>query len=319
MYTKEDLDFAYICPFSTEAKKIIEEAGNSIEQEYFEKASKHIIKIASAENPSPSYFDTEIEAIKISYLKTYAYARILLSAISNPVLISKFVGYEAKRTITAFSAMSSNQLLKLADQVGLPFGVDLSALPNRYYIRLAKFLDILEKENKTGIYLSNLVLKNGIVYMSLEELQQIFETAIRKMINSGMPIPKSMLPKEAISYSNELKKIIAPPLKHAGAQGETSWIEALLKMPIADARHRTVNLILAPYMVNVKNYDVDTATKIISEYIDRCKQIEPSTKVSESYIRYQCDYAKKRGLKPLSKQKAMEILSGILEDSFFEH
>jgi hypothetical protein len=69
-----------------------------------------------------------------------------------------------------------------------------------------------------------------------------------------------------------------------------------------------VNLILAPYLVNSKGLEVEQASRIIVDYIERCKQIDPSTKINERYIEYQCNYAKKRGLRPLSLDRARELL-----------
>ena len=92
-----------------------------------------------------------------------------------------------------------------------------------------------------------------------------------------------------------------------------NWVEKLLATPIADIRHRTVNLILAPYLVNTKGMSVDQATKIICEYIERCKLLDPATRVNERYVRYQCDYAKKRGLKVLSLDRAKELLGSALD------
>ena len=91
------------------------------------------------------------------------------------------------------------------------------------------------------------------------------------------------------------------------------WIERLLQTPIPDVRHRTVNLILAPYLVNVRNMSPEEAFKVINDYIERCKKVNPDTKIGEQYIRYQCNYAKKRGMRPLALQKAKELLGGLVE------
>ncbi len=52
---------------------------------------------------------------------------------------------------------------------------------------------------------------------------------------------------------------------------------------------------------------------MISNYIDRCKELNPDTKVSEPYIRYQVKYAKEKGMKPLSLVKAKELLSDLID------
>jgi Primase X len=64
------------------------------------------------------------------------------------------------------------------------------------------------------------------------------------------------------------------------------WIESLLSgSGIADYRKITMDLILAPYLVNVKKCDYDTAYKIIAEWLDKCSRIRrldfsPRNKIS---------------------------------------
>ena len=137
---------------------------------------------------------------------------------------------------------------------------------------------------------------------------KILEQAVRKEISKGLPIKITDLPKQVIEYSKGLKLKPAAKIEVKAGKKSEEWIEKLLQTPIADVRHRTVNLILAPYLVNTKGYDVEQATKIINDYIERCKEIDPNTKITESYIRYQCNYAKRRGLKTLSLDRAKELL-----------
>jgi len=42
------------------------------------------------------------------------------------------------------------------------------------------------------------------------------------------------------------------------------------------------------------------------------KELNPNTRVGESYIAYQVRYAKRKGLKPLSLNRAKELLGGII-------
>ena len=137
--------------------------------------------------------------------------------------------------------------------------------------------------------------------------------AIRDSVIKGLPIPLKELPAEVLSYSKRFKIAIPAASGQSGTDGRRyDWIEKLLSTPIADVRHRTVNLILAPYMVNVKNLAEDEAVEKIYEYIERCKQVDPDTRVNLSYIRYQCKYAKSRKSKPLSLDKARELLGDVL-------
>jgi DNA primase large subunit len=164
-----------------------------------------------------------------------------------------------------------------------------------------------------GIELVNQKLSAGSVLLSKTDALKLFEEAMRSEITKGLPIDLKLLPKEIIDFSKTFKltvKTYAGPVKFGR---NDTWVEKLLATPIADIRHRTVNLILAPYLVNTKGMSVDQATKIILEYIERCKLLDPATKVNERYIRYQCDYAKKRGLKVLSLDRAKELLGGALD------
>ena len=142
---------------------------------------------------------------------------------------------------------------------------------------------------------------------------KVIEHAMRKEIAKGLPIKSSELPKQVIDYSKSLK--VRPLAKVETVKGKRSeeWIERLIQTPIADVRHRTVNLILAPYLVNTKGLDPDMAVRVINDYIERCKQIDPSTKINESYIRYQVNYAKRKGMKPLSLEKAKELLGSQID------
>jgi Primase X len=51
---------------------------------------------------------------------------------------------------------------------------------------------------------------------------------------------------------------------HAFRGNTISWIEKLLETPIDDYRKNAVNLILAPYLINVKKLSYDTALTIIN-------------------------------------------------------
>jgi hypothetical protein len=57
-------------------------------------------------------------------------------------------------------------------------------------------------------------------------------------------------------------------------QGNTiSWIEKLLETPIEDYRKNAVNLILAPYLINVKNLSYDAALNIINSWLSKCGEL----------------------------------------------
>jgi hypothetical protein len=51
------------------------------------------------------------------------------------------------------------------------------------------------------------------------------------------------------------------------------WIEKLLNTPISDFRKNAINLILAPYLVNIKNLSYQESFNILIEWLKRCDSI----------------------------------------------
>ena len=51
------------------------------------------------------------------------------------------------------------------------------------------------------------------------------------------------------------------------------WIEKLLETPIADHRHFCLWHILIPYLVNVKGLSEHEMISIITDWLDRCSQL----------------------------------------------
>ena len=179
-------------------------------------------------------------------------------------------------------------------------------------IRFEQYLKAAPR--RRGYELVNQRLGGGAVILSSDKIKGLLAEAAAKEMMKGLPIKVNELPGEVVEYAKGVKiRIKAAETQKKKDIASESWIEDLLKTPIADVRHRTVNLILAPYLVNSKGLDVEQATKVIVEYIEKCKELDPNTKVNERYIEYQCSYAKKRGMKPLSRTKARELLQGSID------
>lgn len=77
------------------------------------------------------------------------------------------------------------------------------------------------------------------------------------------------------------------------------WIEKLLKTPYSDGRHRITDLVLMPYLANVKNLSKKRAINKIREWFKICNY----SKLTKSYLEKQFGYVKRRKLNPLSKEK----------------
>lgn len=312
-----DLDFAYKYPFSSIAKQVVlEHAGtnSSISLKYLDKA---VGQIETAINSGLEYREIRMSSSKIDYLMAYLYSRMILSAIKDIRIIRAYANAEAARAVDAAYESNDQELIVLSKELGLEitprFGQGAAADYEEFAIRFEEYLK--NAPVRKEFELVNQRLSGGTVIMDRDRIKGFLKAAAAREILKGLPIKSTDLPREIIDYCKNLKLNIKEreiKTKRVTA-GSEQWIEKLLKTPIADVRHRTVNLILAPYMVNVRGFSVEEATKIITEYIERCKEVDPNTKVTSKYIEYQCDYAKKKGMKPLSFDKARELLQGAID------
>jgi hypothetical protein len=306
------LEFAYRYPFSKAAKELVAAQGNQIARKYLDRAKEHIDE---AVNKGLTYTPVRLSYSKIDYVMTYLYSRMMLSALKDKNLIRSYSRAEGKRSAEAASKSGTDEVMKACKEINLELGRRFGRGQEdaeEFAIRFEQY--IKSAPNRKGYELVNQRLGGGAVILGKDRIPGFLAAAMAREIMKGLPIKVNELPGEVVEYCKGVKiKIKSEESAKKRDIASESWIDDLLKTPIPDVRHRTVNLILAPYLVNSKNLDVEQATKIIVEYIEKCKEIEPNTKVNESYIAYQCSYAKRRGLKPLSREKARELLHGSLD------
>ncbi|MGC8888709.1 MAG: DNA primase noncatalytic subunit PriX [Candidatus Micrarchaeia archaeon] len=304
MLDPQKLEFAYKYPFSEEAKEVIKGLNiSTIEKKYLE-LGRLRVEEAFAKGVV-EFSEASSEELRLSYLISYVYARMIASALGS-IAVSKFASAEAKRAATALSFDKTDSVLRLASELGIKASMqgELFQVPFHLY---------LEASPKGDEYkLIHQKLGNGIVYLERYKFVHLLENASRKAILQGLPIPRRDLPKEVIEASTGIKAPVEEIKSKGEAKGKYAWIEKLLAHPLPDFRHRVVNLILAPYFTNVKGLSEDEATRYILQYIERCKEVNPNTRVGEPYIAYQVRYAKRKGLRPLSLEKAKELLGGII-------
>lgn len=299
------LDFAYRYPFSTEARELISSVNTSkLEEKYVTAGLLRVNEAISRQKIE--FIKTPLTELKYTYLMSYVYARMLISAAGDRYAIARYASAEANRAADALFVDSAENVAKVAKELGL----GIKEKDGSYLIRFEEFSAI--RRGDEALALANQQLAGGMVHMSKERMVKLLGYAIEREIIKRLPIERKALPRGISEMAKgiklEEKRAIA-----AETSGSYAWIEQLLKTPIPDVRHRTVNLILAPYLTNVRKLDEDAASKIIIEYIERCKQMNPNTRINDSYIRYQCHYSKSRGLRPLSASRARDLLADVIE------
>lgn len=310
MQGTEQLELAYRYPFSSEAKDVVAQAKQSkVEYRYLEMAKERIesaVAYEEAKRRKPLYFEIAMENIKTSYVLGYVYARMLASAVADRSVLESFAAYEAHRSEEALRLEGMQNVARIAAEVGLRMQTNAGS---EFLVKFDDFLKSAPEDPSNALV--NQRLSMGYVVMDRSAVVVLVAEAMKHAIRAGLPIPKAELPKEVLEFAKGVH--FASHTAYAPRSGGIAWIEKLLVNPIPDVRHRTVNLILAPYMTNIKNMGVDEATKAIMEYIERCKLVNPDTRISEKYVRYQCEYAKKKGMKPLKLENARELLGGIVD------
>ncbi len=303
MYTKEQLDFACKYPFSQDAKAVLESLKiNSIDYRYMELGKERIL---GDMDKNVHIVNISLENVKISEILSYAYARMIVSAMEDKQSLSNFIEGEQRRIGETLKGDTTENLMKIASELK----VKIINNNVEFLISLGGYLKNIPKGETAA--LTNQKLSGGFIIIGRPLLVGILTSASKAAIMQGLPIRKEELPKDIIKFS---KTFAFKPAQTITVKGGNSraWIDKVLATPIPDVRHRVVNLVLAPYLVTVKKMSPEDAYAIILEYIERCKKINPDTKINEQYIMYQCRYAKSKGLKPLSLVKARELLAGMI-------
>lgn len=295
------LDFSYRYPFLKEAKDLVSELNPRFEPRFLEQGRMRLEEALSEKRIS--FQKANLKDLKYAYLMSYIYARMLVSALNSKSSILRYIDAESKRAADALKNEEPEMMMRIARE--LDSGI--SREDGGFLIAFERYLQYAPDTKSFALPMQD--LSNGLVLMNENVAIGILRRMIRQEIAKNLPIPKKDLPREVIEYS---KKVRLPEVKISAPNPNTerkyAWVEKLLSMPIPDVRHRTVNLILAPYLTNIRGMSEGEAAKVIIAYIERCKEIEPNTKVNESYIRYQCKYSKSKGMRPLSLEKAKELL-----------
>lgn len=298
------LDFAYRYPFSSEARQVIANHDSAIEQRFLRAGGLRLEEDLNARDVGMP--QTTLTEAKTTYVLSYVYSRMLVSAFNNQYYTRRYAHAEAVRARKALSADTMDSMLRILSELG----IEVSYMQGYFAIPFEKLLTISPRGDEFALVHRS--LERGLVYLSRDEMAAAAEGAMEKAIARNLPIRASELPKEIVSYSRNIKL----PAINLGLKPEKSgtyrWIEKVLATPIPDVRHRTVNLVLAPYLVNVKGMSEDEAAAIILGYIERCKEINPETRVNSTYVKYQCRYAKAKGMRPLSFERAKELFRGVI-------
>jgi len=119
------------------------------------------------------------------------------------------------------------------------------------------------------------------------------------------PNPKNYFDLFILAYWDYVRnKYALPQIKNSEVSSKSRkifWIEKLLETPIPDGRKRAINLIFAPYFINILGLDEETALSKIFNWLEGCNKLYP-TRITHNYVLNQLRYSRRNNLKPLSRK-----------------
>ena len=91
------------------------------------------------------------------------------------------------------------------------------------------------------------------------------------------------------------------------------WIEKLLETPISDFRKNATNLILAPYLVNIKKLSYQQSFDILTEWLQKCNSFNKLDFKPDYLVKYALTTAMEKRIPPMKlvtlKDKNLELYS----------
>ncbi len=219
------LDFAYKYPFSSEARQIVSGTKAGFDAKALNDGG---LRVQRAMDKALEFQPISMNTIKLTYLISYVYARMIASALKSPVAINSYATSEALRAGLALrDDASGKELLKLSAELGL----SVTNAKETFIVPFEQYLSNLPRREKFA--LSRQMLKAGNVYLNKELAVGFLESRIKKEVLKGLPIPAKELPKEVTEHA---RKIRLPVSKNRTEGKDTGvryrWIEKLIETPI---------------------------------------------------------------------------------------
>ncbi|MDQ3984654.1 MAG: DNA primase noncatalytic subunit PriX [Thermoproteota archaeon] len=94
--------------------------------------------------------------------------------------------------------------------------------------------------------------------------------------------------------------------KHGDDVNDIKWIEILLETPISDYRKNAINLILAPYLINIKKLPYTDAFNIIKDWLNKCDSLRRLDSNFNYRLKSALEDAIQKGIPSMSLAKLRE-------------
>lgn len=221
-----------------------------------------------------------------------------LVASQDPVLASRFSKREAERAKEFFvREPPRSKVLVMAEcfasQIREEDGKDGRpgyTLPFEGYLALVSRYELARNSMWK---LTRQALDGGVVHVGDNLLNDLFGDCASAAIAEGVRnLRKAPLPKQLLGVKATVIQYVPSP-KPRTNKGYL-YVEGLLAHPVSDGRHRLTWLVLAPYLINVRNLDDETAIEKIRAFV----AVAGETSAMRRFIEYNVRRARRNGLLP---------------------
>ncbi len=182
------IDFARF-PFLTGALKYVEALDFKLEELFYERAFEQIrirgkerVVESIGERISRPDINDRINAQK--ELLSYPVARILISCINDGYLIKRYALAEAESSYELIRSQSDDRLKEVADDLNITTDID----GREYAIHFTDYIRYASSIHAHEWKLINRKMDRGRVHLKKNELSRLMQEAVRKRIESGLPL-----------------------------------------------------------------------------------------------------------------------------------
>jgi predicted translin family RNA/ssDNA-binding protein len=141
---------------------------------------------------------------------------------------------------------------------------------------------------------------NGYRPSIIQELLEDFRTHLEQKITDQENSKNNNHYNNNYKYKNHLNHY------SSNNNNRIEWIEKILLIPIEDCRKIIIDLILAPYLINIKKISYDEAYRVIKEWLDKCNNLKKLDNY-QNFVNYRIHHALKtaasKGIRPMSFYK----------------
>jgi len=221
-----------------------------------------------------------------------------LVASQDPVLTSRFSKKEAERAKEFFMREEPKAKTEIMEECfsAAPSVTEVAGGRGSYSMGFERYLSLVSRYELTKNPRWKLVrqeLDGGTVYMSENMVNDLFgDLALAAIAEGVRNLRRGQFPKQLLGVKADVMQYVPTPRPKTN-KGYL-YVEDLLAHPVSDGRHRLVWLVLAPYLVNVKKLDDETAIEKIRTFVAAAGE----TSAMRRFVEYNVRRARRNGLLP---------------------